>query len=552
MRWPMLVLAIACVCPMASSQVRPTPEPRRDLTPPPSKSEPSLPSIDLPEFVITGLASIELPKVEKRMESGSPNGDVYVDPSPIVRERAVGAAPASGLESKIFIPVENFSGNARVGLGSYRMPTLAAGIVQPLGDAVVSVSAHYARSSGFAPWTTWSEGGFASSIGLPVDLTPAGLTRAGLAGRLGLDTRSFHWYGSRQPSASREISASFGGVSVGGEVGPDWRGGLDIDFRSTNVIDTSSTINEGSSRVQLTAEGRVGGIPVNAGMDILASGRSDSVGSTISATVFYATGRWDPVPGVAVTAGVRLGLLKGERSQNETRLFPLMRIQFAINEQHRLVGVYEPSPAPITLVSSVDVHRFVSSRSTLRHAIWKNAGRFGIESDWAQNLRTRIELEAGTADDLAMPADSAGTGNWNLMYGGASTTAFRAECIAKMRGNDYFSATVIMRASTNAASGLRIPYLPSVEGRLSYIAVMAPALTLRASLQIVHEREAAWAGPSATLPGYSVVDLHGSYALTSNVTLWTSVTNLTNAVYEHWKGYQEPPFRISAGAAVAW
>lgn len=552
MRWPALVVAVSCVFSTASSQVRPTPESRRDLTPPLAKSEPSLPSIDLPEFVITGLASIDLPKVEKKMELGSPAGDVHVGPSPIQRERPIGSAPGSGLESNILMPVEKFSGNARLGFGSFRMPTFAAGIVQPLGDAVLGASAHYARSTGFAPWTSWSEGGFAASIGLPVDLTPVGPSRAALSGRFGLDSRTFHWYGRRQPSAGREISSLFGGAGLSGAVGAGWRGALDVDLRSTNVIDTTSTVNEGSSRVQLAADGRVADLPFTAGVELLASGRSNSAGSAISATVFHATGRWDPMEGVAITAGVRLGLLKGELGQNETRLFPLIRLQFVINEQHRLVGAYEPSPSPITLVSSIDAHRFLSSRSTLRHAVWTNAGRFGIESDWTQDLRTRFEVEAGTADDLAMVADTAGAGSWNLMYGGASTTAFRAECIAKMRGNDYFSATVIMRASTNAASGLHIPYLPSFEGRLSYVAVMAPALTLRASLQIVHEREAAWAGPSVTLPGYSVVDLHGSYALTSNVTLWTSVTNLMNVVYEHWKGYQEPPFRLSAGAAVAW
>lgn len=552
MRWTPFCLAVACLSSLAMSQARPTPDTQRNLTPPPTKTEPSLPSIDLPEFVITGLASIDLPKVEKRLDPGRPDGDVSVGPAPIQRERVNGAVPGSAWKTTTPLHAENFSGHARIGVGSFRMPTLDVGVVQPMDGIVIGARGRYARSSGFAPWTTWSEGGGEATIGVPVDLSPAGLSRASLSGALGFDTRSFHWYGSGQPSSGREIGSSFGGAGLSGTIGGTWRSSLGLDFRSTHVIDSSSTVTEAGSRLQWTAEGTIAEFPLTAGVEWNASNRTDSIGSPISATMFHATGRWDPVAGVVVRAGVRLGLLKGDVGQNETRLFPTVLVQFAITEQHRLVGVYEPSPTPVTLLSSLDAHRFVSSRTMLRHSIWKNAGRFGVESDWTQDVRTRVELEAGTADDLAMVADTAGAGVWTFMYGGASTTALRAECIAKMRGNDYFSATVIMRASTNAASGLRIPYLPSFEGRLSYMAVMAPALTVRASLQIVHEREAAWAGTSVTLPGYSVVDLYGSYKVIPNVTLWTSATNLTNAVYEHWKGYQEPPFRLSAGVAIAW
>lgn len=262
--------------------------------------------------------------------------------------------------------------------------------------------------------------------------------------------------------------------------------------------------------------------------------------------------RWMPAEGILLRGGIRMASARGEAGQQVTRLFPSLSLSFAIDQRHRLVGHYEPVISPTTVSANLENSRFLNARSLMRHGIWKNHGRFGLESDWTQDVRTRIEVEAATVDDLPMVADTAGVGVWTLMYGGASMSILRGECVAKMRGNDYFSATFMMRASKNAVSALRIPYLPVFEGRVSYVAGVTPDLTLSASLQIVHTRESSWAGPSVTLPGYAVVDVHGSYSVLPTVTLWTDVTNLTNAAYEHWKRYQEPPFRLSVGVAVAW
>jgi hypothetical protein len=161
-------------------------------------------------------------------------------------------------------------------------------------------------------------------------------------------------------------------------------------------------------------------------------------------------------------------------------------------------------------------------------------------------------VEAGKARDLAMIADTAGRGVAQWMYGDASFAALRAECVAKMRGNDYFSATIIIRSSRNEASGLSIPYWPGVEARASYTAHLLPELTLHGSVQVVSGRESQWTGSAASLPGYAAVDVSGHYAFSSSLAIWLEATNLTNAVYQHWKGIQEPPFRLSAGIALAW
>jgi hypothetical protein len=77
-------------------------------------------------------------------------------------------------------------------------------------------------------------------------------------------------------------------------------------------------------------------------------------------------------------------------------------------------------------------------------------------------------------------------------------------------------------------------------------------LKLLGSVQVVGARESQWAGPAASLPGYAAIDVSGHFAISSSLAVWLEGTNLTNAVYQHWKGIQEPPFRLSAGIALAW
>ena len=546
------MLTVAGLFVLLPAQERPTPDAQRNPTPLREQRAPELPTIDLPEFVITGLASIDLPRVEKRMEMLGPAGDIAVSSAPALRERPVGAVPGAGLERKTIVAEGGFSGNLRLGVGSFRMPLMTASVIQPLGSAIVNMNGRYARSAGFAPWTSWSEGGLQGAVGLPVDLAPAGISGASLIGILGYDTRSAHWYGSVKPDAGREVTASFGGVGIKGGVGGTWRGEAFVEFRSTTVIDSSATLNEDQSRVRIVADGSVADVPLSLGLQMQAAGRKGSIGSSTNVTEIFAMSRWVPAEGIMLRGGFRMAFARGEAGQYVTRFLASLGLALTLDDRHRLVGHYEPVISPTTVSSSLENHRFLNARSVMRHGIWKNQGRFGLESDWTQDVRTRIEVEAATVDDLPMAADTAGVGVWSWMYGGASMTLLRGECVAKMRRNDYFSATFMMRVSKNAVSGLRIPYLPVFESRVSYVAGVTPDLTLSASLQIVHTRESSWAGPSATLPGYAVVDVHGSFSVLPTVTLWTDVTNLTNAVYEHWKRYQEPPFRMSVGVAVAW
>ncbi|MCU0452584.1 MAG: hypothetical protein MUE68_02920 [Bacteroidetes bacterium] len=547
-----LSITLAVTVTLASAQERPTPPDRRDLAPPRDTVASALPTFDLPEFVITGLSSIELPRVEKRLEEGGPTGNVLVATAAPVRDRTTGLAPGADLGNRPSVGLPTgFEGYVRAGMGSYRMPQVLVAVRPIVGSLSLGVSGQYRRSSGFAPWTSWSEGGGKLSAALPVDLGSAGVTNATLSGDLAVDSRSYHWYGTSSPWHRRKMTLADGGIGARGLLGA-WNGSLSLRFGSTSFADTSASVTESTTRVDAGVEGTVQGIPLAGSISVLSSERSLAATSPAGVASLKVESRWQPMPSVWLSGGIGFAFLQGDGGQRRGVLLPTVLVRFAIDEQHRLAGAFEPRVEGITLMSSQGGHRFVDAQTPLRQSYWSNAGRFGLESDWTPDIRTRVEVEAGKASDLAMVADPSVDGVMQWLYGDASFAALRAECIAKMRGNDYFSATVILRSSRNAASGLRIPYWPGLEARVSYMALVTPSLTVRSSLQIVHTRETQWLGASSALPEYIVVDVVGSYAVLPSLSVWSEVTNLSNSVYQHWKGIQEPPFRLSAGIALAW
>lgn len=547
-----LLIASTIVCTVVSAQERPSPSAGRDVTPPRDSVVAVLPTIDLPEFVITGRTSIELPKVEKRLDDGGPAGQVVVGPAPPVRDRADGPGPGAGpIGRSVASGEEGRQGHLRAGLGSFWSPQLAISVRPVMGPATVGVNGRYRRSTGFAPWTAWSEGGGDVSAMLPLDLGSAGFQAASVTGDMGYEARSYRWYGSAAPANERTVSMVEGGIGARGWHG-GWNGTAMLRFGSTTIDDTSSSVNEALTRVAAGVEGDVGGVPLMMSVSALNARRSITSTSSSGVTTLAAGSRWQPIPNVRVSGGLKMGYVYGDAGQRRGLLQPSVRVQFAIDERHRLDGAFEPRVGEITLMSSQDRHRFLDGQTPVRQTAWTNAGRFGLESDWSPEVRTRLAIEAGTARDLAMIVDTAGRGVARWMYGDASYASVQAECIAKMRGNDYFSATVIMRSTRNGISGLSIPYWPSFEARASYTAQVTPELTVRSSLQVVGSRESGWSGPSSRIAGYAVVDVAGTYAILPTLSLWAEMANLSNTVYQHWKGIQEPPFRLSAGIALAW
>lgn len=550
MRRASILLVVAAT--MSPAQERPTPPDRRDLSVPRDSIVRVLPTIDLPEYVITGMSSIDLPRVEKRLEDAGPTGGVLVAPAPAVRDPASGPAPGAGLEGgPAIVAAAGLQAHLRAGMGSYQMPQLMASVRSAFDAATLGAHAHYRRSSGFGPETGWSEGGAAAAATLPIDLASAGVRNSAVSGDLGFESRSYRWYATPSPSDRRTVSMLDGGVAARGWLA-GWNGGISVRFGSTFIDDTASSVSEASTQVAVGADGEIVGIPILASMSVQRASRSIVTASPSGVTSLKVGSRWQPIPAVWLSAGLGFAYVQGDGGQKRGVALPAVHVQFAIDDRHRLSGAFEPRTDGITLMSSQSEHRFLDAQTHIRQTAWTNAGRFGLESDWTPEVRTRVEVEAGKARDLAMIADTAGRSVAQWQYGDASFAALRAECVAKMRGNDYFSATIIIRSSRNEANGLSIPYWPGIETRASYIAHVLSDLTLRGSVQLVGARESQWSAPAASLPGYATVDVYGTYAISASLSVWLEATNLTNTVYQHWKGIQEPPFRLSAGIALAW
>ena len=552
---PTVIVACSAPC-ILLGQAKPTPDTRRDLTPQRQTTEhrpqTELPKIDLPEFVITGWEIIDLPRAEKLPAAETVTGDMPVRTGAPMRENAQILPTASMVRGPELVH-SSLSGRISAGIGSFTTPSVAVALSAPLENARTVVDASYARSNGFTPNARWSEGKIGASVGSPVDLTGIGMSGSAASASVAYGVRDFRWYGSTSPSNARSIADGSVSVMAGGSIGGGWTGSTEVGYRGTGVTDSTTTVREGIFSIGMRGDGTLEGIPVFTRLRSHTAGRSGAADNTYGLTTFGGGAQWVPFEAFALTAAVDGYFGSGSAGGSLARVFPTLRVSYALDPRQTLIGAYEPGVVPTTLGSTLENMRYVDAGSEIRHAVNWNSGRIGLESEWTDDIRTRFELEGTTTDDLPHTVDTTGSGVFQAAYGGTSRiVGIKADFVAHFGLNDYFSAAFMMRSSENSASGRPVPYVPEAEMRFSYTTSPIEKLTFRSSLQFVHTRETSLTGSSARLSGYTRIDVRGAYSVTSSIALWAAAANLTNAIYQHWAGYQEPPFQLSLGAAATW
>ncbi|MEK7669924.1 MAG: hypothetical protein AAB330_01660, partial [Bacteroidota bacterium] len=165
-----------------------------------------LPKIDLPEFVITGVSSIDLPNAEKLLPDESnasprPISGLTMErdqPTDLMKDGFLGT-PDDGLRVGL-------RGKASASIATFSAPTI--GLSWGNSDAQVrySFEGGYHRTEGFGPNTDRSEGSVGAAGGFTSRSSVALLDRAAVGAEVGYANKSYKWYGSATPSNTRDHS----------------------------------------------------------------------------------------------------------------------------------------------------------------------------------------------------------------------------------------------------------------------------------------------------------------------------------------------------------
>jgi outer membrane receptor protein involved in Fe transport len=128
---------------------------------------------------------------------------------------------------------------------------------------------------------------------------------------------------------------------------------------------------------------------------------------------------------------------------------------------------------------------------------------------------------------------------------------FCGEMVAKLKSNDYFASTIILRSTKDSYRNKVIPYVPTVEGSCSAYHKFGRTTAARIHLRFAGERKADLI-EIVTLPQYVVVDISGEYTPFDFLRFTVGIKNLTGMRYEIWRGYQEFPMTMHVSLQIKW
>jgi len=548
---PKSALMILLVSGMAVAQDKPVPQGDRPIPVGEDRSVSSLPAFDLPDFVITGRESIDIPVAEKKEFSDELSGRAIERPvsTPLEREdpdmiigdmfRAITRQPSSHM-LRAYLGIGSFSGRM-VGVQ-------AGGAVEQMhlqGDAA------YSSTEGFEPNTDATHLHLVGGVRAPTSVFSGDMDRERASLSFGFSRDAYLWYGSSRPTNDRTLSSGRGSIGMEGSFRNGLRGLLSFHYAGGTVTDTSARVSEGIFGVNTSVEGDVLGLPSGLTVRIMSGGKSGGSGGSYGSVDAAVDSRWEPAPGVSTKFSAGVASYYGEAGQRKTVFLPGFSASFEISPSHRFIGTYAPGLALQDLVSSVGSVPFLDASDPIRYAFAGNRGSIGVESNWSSMVRSSISLESARWTDYPVISDTSGFGVFRLFYGEITETLIKASVVAKLPANHYFSAIAIVRSSKRSASGVSVPYLPSSELRLSYRNQITEQFEAEGTVQAVSSREMSAFGPSSTVGGYTRADVRVTYTVVSGLKVWAAARNLLDATIEHWKGYQESPFTLSIGMSYS-
>jgi hypothetical protein len=506
-----------------------------------------LPEFELPEYVITGIVAVDLPKVDKISSEDVP----YMPQKTIKsfgkdqRNRKTTEFGTKRLD--YFLGGWNtYAGMVQAGIGSFFTPRAGVWFGQSLTNFRYTLGGTYRLTKGFKDNTDQSEGTFgaegSTSLISDVSLLQNAVTDAAFNYR----SESFRFYGSTTPHLQRTMSGWNLKAGIENQASNSLPYVARISFKNMNIADSSASGIESSVDLNLQTSVPVSFLPIQ--LEFHGMAASNGIGF-MDASVGFQNYRY---AGIMFNGSLHMYWAKGMAGQNVFRVRPHAMVKYLLTTQHSVYIAYAPMIIPMTLASNIQLNRFLSADSKVKHANVTNAGELGLESEWNETIRSRVSFGLKTIGDWTMFSDSSRKGVWTTGYGGEATiVTFSAEMVAKFMSNDYFASNIMLRSTKDSFLGKRIPYVPEIEAGFRISHRFGATIEVTADVRVVGKQQADFTEKS-TVSSYAVADVSGDYNPLDFLKFSIGIKNLTNVRYELWRGYQESPLAIQLAVQVKW
>lgn len=549
------LLAAAAVLAPVHGQEKPAPPPRPAALPAdsvrPSAEEP-LPSIDLPEFQITGREQIDLAEFPREAaDPGRGLGPPDTDPQP--GERTENSAPLGddprGAAAFAGAPPA-LRGRAIAGYGSYRTPFFDASFGNTTPAFGFLLRAGFISSAGFDPNTQYRKG----HGDLSADWTAQenGFLPEGsrIEGAFGLSGHTYRLYGSTEPESRRSLSR----VRLDGRLttrpSEDLLTGGDVRISTFSAAD-SITVRHSALDLGAFAEHQAGRVlfraEAGASFGFYDAPTRDGqpythrIGLTATATV---------LPSLDLTGGLTGWFFRPSAGDGRVRLTPAAELTWYAMPGLALYGRYRPEVRTRTLEGLLEENPYLAVSPDLFPLEQLTALEAGVRWDAGDELSLRAAIRHALARGDLHYVPAAGT--WTLLRDGiARRTGLDVDVTARPGVSDLLAVSLTLEGTRSTATGEALPYAPVIRGTARYEHRFPFGLEAGAALTAVGERTATPAA-DRRLPAFVLADVSASYPVLDLLRLRAELNNIANTGHRWWDGYRPVPRSLTVSLAITW
>ncbi len=567
----LLSLFLVLIASIASAQVRPPsgekpqPEPRgvdpaatpevREPARQEAQPQPELPKIDLPEFIITGIASIDLPEVEKEqagehLERVAP---VFRNPVEEPRDRQtyelmVGEKEGFGVEV-----VRNFFGKLTLSGGSYFTPAASLLAGQRSNAYAYVVDAGYNLTEGYIPYTKRSRGHIDLDGRTSLTSTARILDGGWLGGGMQYSSFTHRFFGSAVPSATRTVDRGGFEIALGNESeGSPFEYSLGLRYKHLSITDSSVTASENRFDALVRYGVPVGIATIGGKVHLATSAIARSgqnapyVDASFGSSILW-WGRFFVEPSLHVY------YTKSVMGHDVRRVYPHVRLGYRLLQRTVLSASYRGHVRYSTLDSFLDAYPYLSVNAVLRPVDTPVDVLALLETDWNDVWRSRFSARYQSFKEYPLYTEYLGLwGTGSFAYLGTTTLAtYRTDVFAKFTPNSYFAVVLAVQSSKNSVTQTKIPYVSDFEILSTYSHTFDFGLTVAPRVNFVDRRNVdIFSG--ARLPQFWLLGLKSIYNVVGTLDVFLDLHNITDRSYEEWRGYRAAPFMMHLGASFRW
>lgn len=546
------------------AQEKPVPEQRQaGITPPDSVARPvtqesasknaqGLPKFEIPDYVITGVVSIDLPEVSKQEAAEPAHVLDLADPASFPRDRSPYDFVAEEKNSIASTAARIGNGRLQVSSGTYL--TSHVGLRHMIVDPsyYFGVQGDYRSAKAFIPFTNRSSGDFRVSGGVVLN-SPADWFDRGMVGsELGYGSETYRFYGYQNPSLTRTITRFDLSARYDSPRELLFKHDAGLGLALNSIKDSTTSVTETLFRVGAGVDVAIGTFPIESRIDFTLTSLAGSstksfpfVDARISSEKLW-------YGDFFIQASLHGYLAQGMLSQKFARAYPHVSLGYRVIQNSVLSLSYAGRVQQNTLSGLLFLHPYISANATLRQSDIPIDVTGAFETDWSPVWRTRISTRFQSVRDFPLFTEGASGRIWTTDYRGTTKiVSFQVDLFAKFAANSYFMLSLESNDSKNTVTQWKVPYLPELRVTSGAWLEIAPGFGLFPTVSYVGNRVPDLF-TAAKLKNFVCVNLHAEYALLRSIGVSIDCTNLTDMRYEEWSGYQAMPLTVTAGLTIRW